>query len=105
MGFLASTVRLLAAILKPVMLGFQNIVTFRFYPWVILRQNFCKIGSLEGLLRGYFWNERPRKIRDIKFFILLKVVGIRKSISLDPRKVIYFGLSSISRGLISEHDD
>ena len=90
MGFLAITVRLLAAILKPVKLGFQNIVTFRFYPWVILRQNFSKIGSLEGLLRGYFWNERSQKIKDIKFFTLLKVVGIQKSISLDPRKVIYF---------------
>ena len=42
MGFLASTVRLLAAILKPVKLGFQNIVTFRFYPWVILRKNFLQ---------------------------------------------------------------
>ena len=34
---------------------------------------------------SYFWNEKPRKIRDIKFFILLKFAEIWKSISLDEK--------------------
>ena len=46
---------------------------------------FAKLAHQKGYCRIYFWNERPRKIRDIKFLVLLKVAGIRKSILLHEK--------------------
>ena len=88
-GLLAYTVRSLAAILKPVYLRFPTAVASCFYPWVILWQNFSKIGSPEGTLPLVLKQEVHKKL-DIKYFILLKVAEI-------PRGDMILGHKTISR--------
>ena len=76
--FLAHIVQLLVAILKHIKLRFPNIVHFCVYPWLILWQNFCKIGTPEGLLKLFFKQEVTKTWRHKIFHFVknpLKYVG------------------------------
>ena len=86
---MAGTVRLLAANLKPVKLGFQNIVTFCFYPWVILRQNFREIGSPEGLLQLFFERE-AMLIKMIKIIMIIIIINDNNNNNNRDNQIFHF---------------
>ena len=75
---------LLPAILKPVKLGFQNILIFVLSLGNFEAEFLAKIAHQKHCC-SYYSNERPRKIRDIKVFILLKFAEIRKPISFHEK--------------------